>query len=347
MIPNLVYNMGTGVLRAIGDSSRPLYFLIAASLCNIVLDLVLVLGLDMGVAGVAIATVASQVLSAALVLLSLTRADGQPYQLFLRQLRIDRRALGATLRVGVPAAMQSVMYNVSNIVIQSSINSFGTDTVAAWSAYGKMDMIFWMSINTMGLTITTFAGQNYGAGKIDRLKKGVRVCVGMSAGFTAALSATMVLLARPLLSIFTPDPEVLVIGVDMVYFLVPTYITYILVEILAGAIRGTGEAVVPMIISIFGVCVLRLVWLFTGGAPPSYSSHGGGQLPHHMGGHLCRAAHLLLQGQMAQTTPGGRAGGPITFPADKSPGGPMGRGALPVRGATPAFRCPDADPARR
>ena len=263
MIPNLVYNMGTGVLRAIGDSSRPLYFLIAASLCNIVLDLVLVLGLDMGVAGVAIATVASQVLSAALVLLSLTRADGQPYQLFLRQLRIDRRALGATLRVGVPAAMQSVMYNVSNIVIQSSINSFGTDTVAAWSAYGKMDMIFWMSINTMGLTITTFAGQNYGAGKIDRLKKGVRVCVGMSAGFTAALSATMVLLARPLLSIFTPDPEVLVIGVDMVYFLVPTYITYILVEILAGAIRGPGEAVVPMIISIFGVCVLRLVWLFT------------------------------------------------------------------------------------
>ena len=202
-------------------------------------------------------------LSAVLVVVSLARSEGQPYQLFPRQLRLDAQPLRDTLRVGVPAALQSLMYSASNIVIQAAINSFGTDAVAAWTAYGKMDVIFWMSINAMALAITTFAGQNYGAGKYDRLKKGVWVSVWMSAGFTAILSAVMVVFARPILLIFTPDPEVLQIGVDMVRFLAPCYITYILVELLPGAIRGAGRAMAPMLISVFGVCVLRLIWLFT------------------------------------------------------------------------------------
>ncbi len=263
MIPNVVYNMGTGVLRAIGDSRRPLYFLAAASLCNIVLDLVLVVALDMGVAGVAIATVASELLSAVLVVVSLMGSEGQSYQFFPRQMILDAAALKDTLRVGVPAALQSVMYSASNIVIQSCVNSFGTDMVAAWTAYGKMDVIFWMTLNAMALSITTFAGQNYGAGKYDRLRKGVRVSVAMTAGFTVVLSALMTLFARPILTIFTPDPDVLELGVEMVRFLVPCYITYILVELLPGAIRGAGKSMVPMLISVFGVCVLRLVWLFT------------------------------------------------------------------------------------
>ena len=178
MIPNVVYNMGTGVLRAVGDARRPLYFLIAASLCNIVLDLVLVVGFGLAVLGVALATVLSQLLSAVLVVLSLMRSQGQAYQLFPRQLRLYGAPLKDAMRVGVPAALQSVMYSASNIVIQAAINSFGTDAVAAWTAYGKMDVIFWMSINAMALAITTFAGQNYGAGQYDRLKKGVRVSVG-------------------------------------------------------------------------------------------------------------------------------------------------------------------------
>ena len=263
MIPNVVYNMGTGVLRAVGDARRPLYFLIAASLCNIVLDLVLVVGFGLAVLGVALATVLSQLLSAVLVVLSLMRSQGQAYQLFPRQLRLYGAPLKDAMRVGVPAALQSVMYSASNIVIQAAINSFGTDAVAAWTAYGKMDVIFWMSINTMALAITTFAGQNYGAGQYDRLKKGVRVSVGMSAGFTVLLSTAMTVFARPILSIFSPDPDVLEIGVAMVRFLAPCYITYILVELLPGAIRGAGRSMVPMLISVFGVCVLRLVWLFT------------------------------------------------------------------------------------
>ena len=263
MIPNLVYNMGTAVLRAVGDSRRPLYFLMAASLCNIVLDLLLVVVFHLGVLGVAIATVASQLLSAVLVVLSLTRAEGASFQLFPRSLTIHPQPLQAILRVGVPTALQSVMYSSSNLFIQAAINSFGTDAVAAWTAYGKMDVIFWMTITAMSQSVTTFAGQNYGAGKYDRLKKGVRVSIGMSAVITLALSAIMVLFARPILTIFTPDHDVLEIGVSMVRFLAPSYITYILIELLSGAIRGAGKSLVPTLITIFGVCGLRLLWLFT------------------------------------------------------------------------------------
>lgn len=263
MIPNLVYNMGTGVLRAVGDSRRPLYFLIAASLCNIVLDLLLVVVFHLGVLGVAIATVASQLLSAVLVVLSLMRANGAPFQLFPRELAFHGSLLQAILRVGVPTALQSVMYNASNIVIQTAINSFGTDAVAAWTAYGKMDVIFWMTITAMAQSVTTFAGQNYGAGKYDRLKKGVRISVGMSALITLGISVIMVLFARPILTIFTPDHDVLEIGVGMVHFLAPSYITYILIELLSGAIRGAGKSLVPTLITVFGVCGLRLLWLFT------------------------------------------------------------------------------------
>ena len=262
MIPNLVYNMGTAVLRAVGDSRRPLYFLIAASLCNIVLDLLLVVGFQLGVLGVAIATVASQLLSAVLVVLSLVRAQGMPFQLFPRSMTIHPQPLRAILQVGIPTALQSVMYNISNIVIQASINSFGTDAVAAWTAYGKMDIIFWMTITAMAQSITTFAGQNYGAGKYDRLKKGVRVSVAMSAVITLGISAIMVLFARPILTVFTPDHDVLEIGVGMVRFLAPSYITYILIELLSGAIRGAGKSLVPTLITVFGVCGLRLAWIF-------------------------------------------------------------------------------------
>ena len=262
MIPNAVYNMCTGILRAIGDARRPLYFLIAASLCNVVLDLVLVVGFRMDVAGAAIATVASQVLSAVLVMLSLSRAEGAPYQFIPREMKIHREELAGILKIGVPAAFQSLMYSSSNIVIQSSINVFGTDTVAAWTAYGKMDVIFWMSLNAMGMALTTFAGQNYGAGRYDRLKKSVRIAAGMSFCFTILMSVSMVIFARPLLSIFTPDAQVLEMGIRMVRFLTPCYATYVLVELLPGAIRGAGKSLAPMLISVFGVCVLRLAWLF-------------------------------------------------------------------------------------
>ena len=268
MIPNVIYNMGTGVLRAVGDAKRPLYFLIAASLCNIVLDLLLVVVFHLGILGVAIATVCSQILSAVLVVLSLMSVKGECFRLVPRQLRFHFEPFKAIMIIGIPTALQSVMYSFSNLVIQAAINSFGTNAVAAWTAYGKMDILFWMTLTAMSQALTTFTGQNYGAGKYDRLKQGVRVSMAMTAGFTVVISAVMVLLARPILSFFTPDPDVLEIGVGMVQFLAPCYITYILVELLPGAIRGAGKSMVPMLISVFGVCGLRLLWLFT--AVPAY-----------------------------------------------------------------------------
>lgn len=262
MVPNVVYNMGTGVLRAIGDSKRPLWFLIAASVCNIILDLVLVAGFRLGVLGVAAATVASQILSAVLVVICLMRSRGTSYQFFPHQMRLYGPAMRSILLVGVPAALQSLMYSLSNIIIQSAINSFLTDTMAAWTAYGKVDVVFWMTLNSMALALTTFAGQNYGAGKYSRLRRGVRVSLAMTAGFTVVLSSALVLLARPVLSIFIIDDAVLEIGVGMVNFLAPCYITYILVELLAGALRAAGKSLGPTLITVFGVCVLRLIWLF-------------------------------------------------------------------------------------
>ena len=263
MVPNVVYNMGTGVLRAVGDFRRPLYFLIAASLCNIVLDLLLVLVFHLDVAGVAIATVASQVLSAVLVVIALLRAQGAPYQCFPRQLRLYPGPTGLIMRIGIPTALQSVMYSASNIVIQSAINSFGTDAVAAWTAYGKMDVLFWMTVTAMAQSLTTFAGQNYGAGQYGRMKRGLWVSAGVLGVFTLGISAVFVLLARPILTIFTPDPAVLEVGTEMVRFLAPCYITYIMIELLSGVIRGAGKSLVPMLIDVFGVCGLRLLWLFT------------------------------------------------------------------------------------
>ncbi len=263
MIPNVIYNMGTGVLRAVGDAKRPLYFLIAASVCNIILDLLLVLVFHLDVLGVAIATVCSQVLSAALVVLSLMRAVGSPIQLSLRELRLRRKPFADIMRVGVPTALQSVMYSSSNIVIQAFINSFGTDAVAAWTAYSKMDVIFWMTLTAMSQAVTTFAGQNCGAGRYDRMRRCVWVSAGMTACLAVFISGTLFLFARPILAIFSPDDAVLAVGVEMVRFLTPFYITYILVELLCGAIRGAGKSLVPMLISVFGVCGLRLLWLFT------------------------------------------------------------------------------------
>lgn len=168
MIANVLYNIGSGILRAIGDSKRPLYFLIIGTLLNVVLDLFFVVVLDLEVIGVGIATVLSQVISAILVIITLMRSQ-QMYQLTLRDIRLDGKLLLNIIQIGLPAGLQSVMYSLSNLFIQSSINSFGTDTIAAWSAYGKIDGLFWMIMGAFGVSITTFAGQNFGAQKYSRI----------------------------------------------------------------------------------------------------------------------------------------------------------------------------------
>lgn len=259
-ISNLIYNMGAGILRAVGDSKRPLYFLIASCMTNIVLDVVFVVVLHMGVAGAALATIFSQMVSSILVIYVLTHTD-DIYKLHLNRLRLDTRMLKRIIRIGLPSGLQSVMYSSSNLIIQSSVNSLGTDTVAAWTAYGKIDTMFWMIINAFGISVTTFVGQNYGAGKMDRVKKGIRVCLAMTFGSTIFLSTFLYNFGSYILRIFTTDPAVLEIGITIIHFLVPTFFTYVVIEIYSGSLRGIGDSWFPMIITMIGVCALRVVWL--------------------------------------------------------------------------------------
>ena len=259
-IGNLIYNVGAGILRAVGDSRRPLYFLIASCFTNILLDLLLIVCFDLGVAGAAIATIGSQALSAVLVILVLVRVKDM-HRLELRRIRIDRKMLRRIVRIGFPAGLQSVMYSLSNIIIQAAINGLGTDTVAAWTVYGKMDALCWMTISSFGIAITTFAGQNYGAGKMDRVRKGIGSCLAMCFASTIVISILLNIGGHILYSFFTSDPEVLRIGMQIVHFLVPTFFTYVCVEVLSGALRGVGDCWVPTLICLSGICLIRILWI--------------------------------------------------------------------------------------
>ncbi len=260
MIPSLIYNIGSGILRAVGDSRRPLYFLVAACMTNIVLDLLLVMGADMGVAGAAWATIISQAVSAALVIVVLMRSS-QSYRLNWKQVRFHSDLLGRIVQIGLPAGLQSVMYSVSNVLIQAFVNNFGTDVSAAWSAWGRLDGFQWMILNAFGISITTFVGQNFGAMKFDRVKKGVRECLLMAFASAALCSGLLLLFGRSLYHLFANDEVVIEKGMEILRLIAPFYVTYTCVEILSGAMRGAGETVVPTLFTLCGICVLRLVWL--------------------------------------------------------------------------------------
>ena len=260
MIPQLVYNIGSGVLRAVGDSRRPMLFLICAALTNIVLDILLVLGLGLGVRGAAIATVLSQVVSAVLILVSLCHA--QPvYRLHFRRIRFHGDMLLSIVRIGLPAGLQSVMYSLSNMIIQASVNGFGTDVMAAWTAYGKIDGLYWMMVSAFGVSITTFAGQNFGARRYDRMRRSVRVCLGMAAGVTVFMTALILAVGRPMLGMFTDDAHVVETGMSIIRLIVPTWITYLCIEILSGAMRGAGDSLMPTLMTLTGVCLMRVFWV--------------------------------------------------------------------------------------
>lgn len=260
MVGNLIYNMGAGILRAMGDSKRPLYFLIASCLVNVILDLLLVVAADMGVAGVAAATILSQAFSAVLVIITLMKFP-EEYRLKIRNIRFHGWVLKRIIAIGLPAGFQSLMYSLSNALIQTNVNSFGTSTVAAWTAYSKIDSLFWMVVSAFGISITTFVGQNYGAGLYQRVRKGVRQCLLITAVCTLFINALIIPFGQVLFRLFTGDAEVIEIGVMMMRFLVPTFMTYICIEIYSGALRGMGDSLIPMLITCGGICGLRVLWL--------------------------------------------------------------------------------------
>ena len=262
MLFNLLYNMGAGILRAVGDSKRPLYVLIITCTVNIILDLLLVIGFGLGVLGVAAATVISQAISAVIVIVMLLKTK-ESYRLSPSRIRFHSRYLKAILRIGIPAALESTMYNVSNLIIQVYVNKLGTDTVAAWGTLSKIDAFFWMVLNAFGISITTFVGQNYGAGKFTRMKKSVRICMIMALFSSVAISGTIILFGKELFGLFTSDQKVLQIGVHMIFRMLPAYSIFVVISILSGALRGAGKVLIPMVLTCGGVCTLRLLWLFT------------------------------------------------------------------------------------
>lgn len=260
IITTLTYNIGSGIMRAVGDSRRPLYYLIVCCILNIILDIVFVVFFKMGIAGAAIATVLAQAVSSGLVIRSLMSSYDM-MQLKFRDLGFHLPILKSELRIGLPGGIQSCMYGLTNIIIQTAINGFGTDTTAAWAAFGKMDLIFWAVSGAFGVSITTFAGQNYGAGKLERVYKSVRVSLGMSLALCGSILLALLAFAAPLFSLFTTDENVISIGVYILVHIVPSYAIYIFVEIFSGALRGIGDVFIPTLITLGGVCLVRLPWI--------------------------------------------------------------------------------------
>ena len=256
-----IYNVGSAILRAVGDSTRPLYFLIVCCFINIFLDILLVVGFNMGVAGAAIATVISQVVSAILIIHALIKSTDM-YRLEPKKIRFHKFLLVSIITIGLPAGIQSIMYNISNIIIQTSLNDLGTDTMAAYTAFGKIDAIYWMISGAFSVSIITFIGQNYGAGKYDRMKKSVKVCLLLDFIASLLVSALLLFLGQYLLQLFTTDPEVIRIGMEIIRIIAPSYVLFIFIEILSSALRGIGNVLVPMIMTCTGVCILRILWIF-------------------------------------------------------------------------------------
>lgn len=260
-IGTVVYNMGAGILRAMGDSKRPMLFLLVTCILNVVLDLLFVAVLHMGVAGAALATVLSQMISAVLPIVVLLRQKED--RLELRKLRIERSLLGRILRIGIPAGLQFVTFDFSNVLIQSGINSFGDTTMAAWTAYGKTDALVWMISGAFGVSITTFVGQNFGAQKYSRIRQGAWTCLALSIAMVGALNVTLLLFRSQILGIYTDNPEVIAVGGMVMLSIMPYEFLFMPIEVFAGTMRGVGNSLMPTLITGSCVCLFRVVWLMT------------------------------------------------------------------------------------
>ena len=256
----LFYNMGSGILRAVGDSRRPLIFLVISALLNTALDLMFVLLFHMGVEGVAYATILSQIISALLILITLGRED-TAYGLHWRQLRIDGESLKSILKIGLPSSIQSAVTAFSNVFVQSYINAFGTACMAGYGIYNKVDAFALIPVQSISMASTTFVGQNWGARQKPRAKEGVRTALIMSLVSTAALGLMVFLLARPLLHIFSPEEDVVSFGQRFINIVTPFYVTICFNQILAGALRGIGDATAPTVIMLCSFVVFRQIYL--------------------------------------------------------------------------------------
>lgn len=259
-IITLVYNVGAGLIRAEGDSTRPLLYLVAGGLTNLILDLVFVAGFGMGAAGAAWATVIAQGVSAVLVVIHLMRMN-EAYRLRPSQMRFDRLGCWDLVRVSLPCGLQSSMFNISNLLVQAKINSFGSVAMAGVAAYSKIDGFLYMPLMALALAVSTYVGQNIGAGQFERVKKGINTCLFLALGVAVAMGGLVILSCNSLLGLFTKDPAAKEFALNMMWFMAPTVWVYTFSDIFGGAMRGAGDAMKVTCISAVCICVFRILWL--------------------------------------------------------------------------------------
>lgn len=257
----LIYNMGAGILRAVGDSQRPFYFLVASALTNIVLDLVFVLGFDMGVSGVAWATIIAQAVSAVLVVITLLRSTGW-IKLYIKRIAIDFSLLKKIVSVGIPAALQLAVTAFSNVFVMSYINYFKEDVMSAWTTYTKIDQFMFLPMQSISLSATTFVGQNLGAGKEDRARKGTTVSVFISLGLTAIIMIPVMVFAPQFSAFFNPKAEVVSYATTLLLTMSPFYLLCCINQVYSGALRGSGNSKIPMLSMLLSFVLFRQIYLY-------------------------------------------------------------------------------------
>ncbi len=261
MIPTMVYNMGSGILRAMGNSKSALFYLAAAGIINVGLDMLFVWVFHWGVAGAAAATAISQVLPAVLVSWKLTKLD-PAYRLTLKGIRLHRRETSYIVKIGVPAGLRMVLVSVSNVVVQARVNAFGVDAMAGCTLFFKIEGYLYAMISALSLALTSFAGQNIGAGNYVRVNRGKNVCMAMALGVTAAFSLLLCLFPEPACRIFVSDPSSIAYGALQLRYQLPLYIIFTWNEIINGVVLSSGHTIIPMIVSLLGMCVARVGFIF-------------------------------------------------------------------------------------
>lgn len=258
----MVYNFGSAVLRAVGDTKRPLYYLLIAGVVNVVLNLIFVIVFSMGVAGVAAATVVSQGISAALVVRCLILTDSA-YRLVLQGIKIVPDKLIKMIQIGVPAGMQGALFSVSNVLIQSSVNSFGSTAMAGNTAGSNIEGFVYTAMNAFHQAAISFSGQNYGARKYKRILRVLLICEGMVVVVGAVMGNAAYFFGGTLLQLYTTDPAVIEYGILRMSIICVPYFLCGIMDVVVGVLRGMGYAIMPMLVSLTGACLFRVVWIYT------------------------------------------------------------------------------------
>lgn len=257
---NLIYNMGAGVLRAVGDSKRPLIYLCISSLVNIVLDLVFVINFKMGIAGVGYATVIAQAVSAVLVMRALIKTE-DIYKLHIKQIRIDKRMMRRILKLGIPSGIQQSIISFSNVIVQANVNGYGAAAMAGFGSYSKIDGFAMLPLQSFCMAATTFTGQNVGALKIDRVKKGMKQGMIIAFVYIGLASILLYLFSENILMIFSDQADVIKYGKITMNILLPYYGTMAIHNILMGSFRGAGKTMISMLIGVGNMCILRMIYI--------------------------------------------------------------------------------------